>query len=47
MEEFSSLSGIQIIPDVIEYNQDYMFAANVKDDTIITDIEIFRLPVSS
>ena len=45
MEEFASLSGIQIIPDVIEYNQDYMFAANVKDDTIITDIEIDTNPV--
>ena len=39
MEEFSSLSGIQIIPDIIEYNQDYMFAANVKDDTIIKDVK--------
>ena len=39
MEEFASLSGIQIIPDVIEYNQDYMFAANVKDDTIIKDVK--------
>lgn len=40
MEEFSSLSGIQIIPKIIENNQDYMFAANVTDDTIIKGLSI-------
>lgn len=35
IEEFSSLSGLQIIPSVIEQNQNYLFAANIKDETII------------
>ena len=42
MEEFSALSGVQVIPEVIEHNQDYMFASNVKDDTIIKGIDIDR-----
>lgn len=36
MEEFSSLSGLTVIPTVIEQNQNYLFAANVKDETIIS-----------
>ena len=40
MEEFSSLSGIQIIPKAIENNQDYMFASNVTDDTIIKNVQL-------
>lgn len=40
MEEFAAMSGIIIIPQVIEKNQDYMFAANVKDDTIIKDLTV-------
>lgn len=40
MEEFAAMSGIIIIPKVIEKNQDYMFAANVKDDTIIKNLTI-------
>lgn len=35
IEEFSSLNGLQIIPSVIEQNQNYLFAANIKDKTII------------
>lgn len=35
IEEFSSLSGLQIIPSTIEQNQNYLFAANIKDETII------------
>ena len=35
IEEFSSLSGLQIIPSVIEQNQNYLFAANIKDKTVI------------
>lgn len=35
MQEFAAMSGMVIIPKVIEQNQQYMFAANVKDDTII------------
>lgn len=35
IEEFSSLSGLQIVPGVIEQNQNYLFAANIKDKTII------------
>lgn len=40
IEEFASLAGIIIHPYVIENNQDYMFAANVVDDTIIKGLEI-------
>ena len=40
MEEFAAMSGVIIIPQVIEKNQDYMFAANVKDDTIIRNLTI-------
>lgn len=35
IEEFSSLNGLQIVPGVIEQNQNYLFAANIKDETII------------
>ena len=35
MQEFAAMSGMVIIPKVIEQNQQYMFASNVKDDTII------------
>ena len=35
IEEFSSLNGLQIVPGVIEQNQNYLFAANIKDKTII------------
>lgn len=35
MEEFSGLDGLSIIPEVIEQNQNYLFAGNVKDETII------------
>jgi hypothetical protein len=32
------MSGMVIIPKVIEQNQQYMFASNVKDDTIIQNV---------
>ena len=35
IEEFSSLNGLQIVPSVIEQNQNYLFAANIKDKTVI------------
>lgn len=35
IEEFSSLNGLQIVPGIIEQNQNYLFAANIKDKTII------------
>lgn len=35
MEEFAAMSGLILVPQVIEQNQEYMFCANVKDDTII------------
>ena len=38
MQEFASMSGMVIIPKVIEQNQQYLFAANVTDDTIIEDV---------
>jgi len=34
------MSGIILIPKTIEQNQEYMFCANVKDDTIIRDSKI-------
>lgn len=36
LDEFSDLNGLQLIPKVIEQNQGYLFAGNVKDETIIT-----------
>jgi hypothetical protein len=33
------MSGIILLPEYIENNQDYMFCANVKDDTIIQGLE--------
>lgn len=40
IEEFSAMSGIILIPKTIEQNQEYMFCANVKDDTIIRNSKI-------
>lgn len=40
MQEFAAMSGMVIIPKVIEQNQQYMFAANVKDDTIISGVHL-------
>ena len=47
MEEFAAISGIIVIPKVIEKNQDYMFAANVKDDTIIKGLTIDKTSISN
>lgn len=40
IEEFSSLSGLLLVPQVIEQNQEYMFCANIKDDTILKDVKL-------
>jgi hypothetical protein len=40
MEEFSAMSGIMLIPKTLEQNQEYLFCANVTDDTIIKDISV-------
>ena len=40
MEEFSAMSGIMLIPKTLEQNQEYLFCANVTDDTIIKDISL-------
>lgn len=40
MEEFAAMSGLILVPQVIEQNQEYMFCANVKDDTIIKGVSI-------
>ena len=42
IEEFTSMYGQVIIPQVIEENQNYMFASNIKDETVanLTDEEI-------
>lgn len=36
LDEFAALNTQTLIPKVIEQNQGYMFAANVKDDTVFT-----------
>lgn len=38
MEEFSAMSGLILIPQCIEQNQEYLFCANVKDDTVLQGI---------
>ena len=40
IEEFAAMSGLILKPRSIETNQQYMFCANVEDDTIITDLSI-------
>lgn len=40
IEEFSAMSGLILVPKHIENNQNYMFCANVQDDTIIKDLNI-------
>ena len=47
MQEFAAMSGMVIIPKVIEQNQQYMFASNVKDDTIISDVVIDDVTIST
>lgn len=37
IDEYNSLSGVHIIPNVIESMQDYMFAANIKSEKNNTD----------
>lgn len=44
IEEFASLPGLILIPQTIAQNQDYMFCGNVKDDTILRDVEISSIP---
>lgn len=40
MEEFAAMSGLIINPQIIQNNQQYMFCANVVDETIIKDAAI-------
>jgi len=40
IEEFYALSGVIVVPKVIEHNQQYMFASNITDDTIMKDLNI-------
>ena len=35
MDEFSAMSGMILVPQIIEQNQEYMFCGNIKDDTIL------------
>ena len=44
MEEFASLSGLILIPQVIENNQNYMFCGNITDDTIIRNVQLQQTP---
>lgn len=43
IEEFAAMSGLIINPQVIQNNQEYMFCANVIDETIIKDVKIPEL----
>lgn len=47
IDEFSAMSGLIVIPKVIGQNQEYMFASNVEDDTIIRDITVDSFNVAS
>jgi hypothetical protein len=38
LEEYNSMTGIHIIPKTIESKDDYLFAANVKDDSTGFDV---------
>lgn len=38
LEEYNSISGIHIIPRVIESKDDYLFAANIKESAVNTDL---------
>lgn len=38
IEEFAAMSGLILVPQVIQNNQNYMFCANIKDDTIIKEL---------
>lgn len=38
LEEFNNISGIHIVPRLIESKNDYLFAANIKDTTYDSDI---------
>lgn len=42
VDEFNQLSGLTVIPQLIDYNQQYMFAADITDETVIKirDIEV-------
>lgn len=44
MEEFAAMSGLIIMPKIIEQNQQYLFAANVKDDTILENVVLSQEP---
>ena len=47
MDEFAAMSGLILVPQVIEQNQEYMFCGNVKDDTIIKGLELDNYPTKN
>ena len=47
MDEFSAMSGVILIPKVIEQNQEYLFCGNVKDDTILKGYKLINKPTPS
>ena len=47
IEEFSAMSGLILIPKHIENNQNYMFCANIQDDTIIKNLYIKNTSLSA
>lgn len=40
MEEFAAMSGLILIPQAIEQNQEYMFCGNITDDTILKNVRL-------
>ena len=40
MEEFAAMSGLILIPQTIEQNQEYMFCGNITDDTILKNVSL-------
>lgn len=40
IEEFAAMSGLILVPQVIEQNQEYMFCGNIQDDTIIKNVKL-------
>ena len=35
VDEFNQLSGLNVVPQLIDYNQQYMFAADITDESVI------------
>jgi len=42
IEEYNSISGVHIIPKVIESKDNILFAANIKERQTFIDTELFK-----